>query len=69
MAHDRTGAIAAAVKKQQNARGITARSDRPLRRQTIYINRSQLHIIGRRPHGANFIETLSTFKPTDRARL
>jgi len=64
-----TGAIAAAVEEQQNACGIASRSNRPFPRQTAEVNRSELHVRGNGPHGADFFDAEPSLRPTDRPRL
>ena len=57
------------MKKQQNARGITARSDRPFPSQTAYIYCFKLHIIGNGPNGTNSVEALTPLGPANGSRL
>ena len=69
MAEDRSRAIAPAMKKHQNPRGIAPRCDRPFRRHASGIDRRDLDIICHRPNRADFIDALASFRPPDRSRL
>src|SRR5438034_211951 len=69
MAQDGTGAIAATMEEQENARAIAAANDRPFARHSIQIDRVELHVVGHRPDRADFVEALAPFGPADGSRL
>jgi hypothetical protein len=69
MAHDGTRAITATMKKQQHARRITSRDNRPFCLQTADIHSLKLHVIGYRPNRTDLVETLPPFRPADRTRF
>src|SRR5262249_30285737 len=69
VAEDRTGAIATAMEKHQNASVIAAWNNRPLSRYAAEVDRSDLHVLGYGPNGTDLVEALSPLGPTNRSRL
>ena len=65
MAEDRAGAIAAAMEKHQDGRGVTAWRDRPFAGHSVKIGRGKSDVGGGRPDGANLIEALAPLGPSD----
>src|SRR5262249_60536063 len=69
VARDRPGAIPAAVKEHEDARGVAAGHDRPLTGYAIQIDRRERDVIRHRPDSADLVEALAPLGPADGSRL
>jgi hypothetical protein len=69
MARDRAGAIAAAVKEQQHARGVGAWRERPFAPHAAAIDRLAADVAGHGPDRAKLVEPRPPLGPADRPRL
>src|SRR6266480_2135616 len=66
---DRTGTIAAAMKKHQDGGWIATGNDRPFPRHTPNINCSELYVFSYRLDRTDIIEALSSLDPSNRSWL
>src|SRR3954447_17827784 len=65
MAADGAGAITSAMEEHQNAGGVAAGHARPLSRHAAEIDRFEVHVGGRRPDRADFVEALTPLRPAN----